>query len=262
MMGSDSERRFILQMIESGKISAGEGLRLLQALPAEDDPGLELEAAADPHTAPAPDPFPDQDEPSPVWTGAAPSAPETGSTAALHTEGAQEWEPPKLEAESGEVLHPGRSGQAVLTPDIQGWRRWWMLPLWTGVGITVLGALILYRVQQAAGVSFWLFCSSLPFLLGVALIVLAWQSRAAHWVHIRVDQKPGTWPQRIAISFPIPLGPAVWFLRTFKGRIPGLEESSVDEILQALRSSGTPQAPVFIEVDEGEDGEHVQVFVG
>ena len=48
-MSDESERRLILQMIESGKISAAEGLQLLQALEASEElppPPEEIQGSA------------------------------------------------------------------------------------------------------------------------------------------------------------------------------------------------------------------------
>ncbi len=51
-MANDDERRIILEMIDSGKITAEEGLHLLESLPEDDsddaeDEGEEAEASAD-----------------------------------------------------------------------------------------------------------------------------------------------------------------------------------------------------------------------
>ena len=212
-MTTDNERGMILGMIESGKITAEEGLGLLKAL------------------SPAQDQYPEEEN-------ALPSSAEAGEEAA----GAGTGTP-----------HP--------TPPVAaGWRGWWQYPLWAGVIITVLGALLLYWAQQAYGLGLLFLCAWLPFLVGILLIALAWQSRTQRWVHLRVDQRPGDWPPRIAISLPV--APLAWFVRTFKTWIPSLQEPAVDEILRALEENTSQENPLFIEVDEGEHGERVQIFIG
>lgn len=240
-MASESERRLILEMIESGRITAEDGLRLLQALPAEpeaellDDErqSLALDAAdAEPPGTPIV-----EETPSPVELSAAPG-------------GAYQEEPP-----------PPVSAPAQ-TPDFDRWRRWWMLPLWVGVGITVLGAWLMFAAQQSSGFGFWFLCAWIPFALGLLLIVVAWGSRTARWLHLRVQQQEGEWPRNIAISFPLPLRFTGWFVRSFRGRIPGLEEASIDELLNAVEHSTSPDTPLYVEVEDGERGERVQIYIG
>jgi hypothetical protein len=96
----------------------------------------------------------------------------------------------------------------------------------------------------------------------VVLIVMSWGSRTARWLHVRVRQRPGEWPQNIAFSFPIPLRMTAWFLRVFGDFIPGLHGTSVDELIVALGDSTSPENPLYIEVEDDEDGERVEVFIG
>jgi hypothetical protein len=152
---------------------------------------------------------------------------------------------------------------AALPPEAKKWRRWWAIPLWIGVGLTVLGGALLYAaVQSTGGVNFWFFCAGVPFTLGVLAIILAWQSRTAPWLHLRVQQAPGETPQRIAISFPLPIRPAVWFLRTFKPKIPAMEDQALDQVILAVGENTSPENPIYIQVDEGENGEKVEIYIG
>jgi SHOCT-like domain len=226
-MSIDNERRLILDMIENGKITADEGLGLLNALIDSDGQFSEVEAELLPNG--------EQDEAA-VTAGSstlpeASVAPETAS-----------------------------EKSAVSPPIAERWRTWWQYPLWTGVMVTVLGALLMYWAQQTYGIGFLFLCAWIPLMTGIFLMALAWQSRSERWLHLRVEQPPGDWPRRIAISFPV--APVAWFVRTFKGRITGLQEASVDEFLHALEENTSPDNPLFIEVAEGEHGESVQIFIG
>jgi len=146
--------------------------------------------------------------------------------------------------------------------EIEKWRRWWMIPLWVGVGITTLGGILMYWAWAANGFGFWFACAWFPFLLGVGAMALAWGSRTARWLHLRVQQKPGQKPERIAISFPIPLGLTAWFLRNFGGLIPHMDATGMDELVLGLKDSATAEEPLYIEVDEEDNGERVQIFIG
>lgn len=139
-----------------------------------------------------------------------------------------------------------------------------MIPLWIGVGITVIGGLLMAWAYQATGFSFWFGCSWLPFLLGIAVMAMAWSSRTARWLHLRVQQEPGEWPRTIAFSFPLPLRFAAWVMRTFGQFIPKVNETGVDfdQLIEVLENSTNSDTPFYVEVDEGENGEKVQIYIG
>ncbi len=146
-------------------------------------------------------------------------------------------------------------------PDFDRWRRWWLVPLWAGVGVLLLGALLMFWAISTAGVGLLLACAAVPFGLGVLLMALAAASRSARWMHIRVDTGQNAWPRSIRLSFPLPIRLTAWALRTFGHRIPGLADHGVDELVMAVAESSTPEAPLYVDVHEG-DGEHVQVYIG
>lgn len=204
-MPGEAERMQILQMIEDGKVSAAEGLRLLDAL----NSAPAAEAAPEPEPAGAP------------------------ASAALPDE------------------------------DLNRWRRWWIVPMWIGTGIVLVGALLMYAAYSATGhLGFWFGCATLPFILGVIVMALAGFSQSARWLHVRVKTGQEEWPRNIAISFPLPIGLTAWFLRTFGSRIPKLRETGVDELIMALGEHTSAESPLYINVDEGGHGEKVQVYIG
>jgi hypothetical protein len=133
--------------------------------------------------------------------------------------------------------------------------------MWVGVSIFLVGALLMYWAWSASGFGFWFACTWFPFLLGVAVMALAWSSRTARWLHLRVHQKPGSKPERIAISLPIPLRLTAWALRTFGKRIPNMENTGLDEVILALDAT-SPEAPFYLEVEEGANGERVEIYIG
>lgn len=259
-MEDKSEHMRILEMIESGKISVEEGLGLLAALEGTPESGEEgplapatevasLSGVIDATRYTAPD-APDLSEPIPPPSPFNDAA--TGSTSEA---------PSPAPAAAPEILIE-KSG-ASLPPDAAKWRRWWVIPLWIGVGFTVVGGVLLYAaVQAAGGVNFWFFCAAVPFTLGLLAIILAWQSRTSPWLHLRVQQAPGETPQRIAISLPLPTGLAAWFLRTFGRKIPAMQEQALDEVILAVGKNASPDNPIYIQVDEGEDGEKVEIYIG
>jgi hypothetical protein len=69
-------------------------------------------------------------------------------------------------------------------------------------------------------------------------------------------------PRNITLAFPLPLGLAAWFLRNFGSAIRGMKNTNVDEIIQVLDATGKSGAPLIINANDNEDGEHVQVYIG
>jgi hypothetical protein len=142
-------------------------------------------------------------------------------------------------------------------------RRFAMIPLWIGVFISVVSAWALYSVQQAAGVNFWFFCLLVPLLFGVLLIALGAGGQSSKWLYVNVDRRNAEdWPRNITLGFPLPFGLTAWFLRNFGHNIRGMQNTNVDDIIQILDATGKSDAPLIINANDSEDGEHVQVYIG
>ena len=142
-------------------------------------------------------------------------------------------------------------------------RRFAMIPLWIGVFLAVMSAWGIYSIQQNAGVNFWFFCLMIPLLLGVLLIALGAGGQGSKWLYVNVDRREAhDWPQNITLGFPLPLGLTAWFLRNFGHNIRSMRKTNVDEIIQVLDATGKSSAPFIVNVNDDEDGEHVQVYIG
>jgi hypothetical protein len=149
-------------------------------------------------------------------------------------------------------------------------RRFAMIPLWIGVFLTVFSAWGIYSVQQRAGLNFWFFFLMFPLLLGVLLIALGAGGQTSRWLYVNVDRRNAhDGPRNITFGFPLPLGLAAWFLRTFGHNIHGMRTTgeavpwtNVEEIIQVLDATGKSGAPLIINANDNEDGEHVQVYIG
>ncbi len=222
-MIAKNERWQILEMIEQGLITADEGVRLLQALEGVTS-GKQVPGEATIETAEPPSP---QDA----------SAAETNES-------------------------QGKAGNEPIRANLARWRRWWSLPFWVGVGILLLGAGLMAWAIQTSGLGWWFACAWIPFALGLAVTFLAWNSRTARWLHLRIRRKPGEEPATFALSLPLPMRLTAWFLRTFGHHIPHLQTTGLDEVLLALEQSTSSQEPFYVEVDEGEDGERIEVYIG
>jgi len=165
-----------------------------------------------------------------------------------------------IEAESGSG--GAGSGAAEFDQVRRRAMRFAMIPLWVGVILTVLSAWWMYSVQQNAGLNFWFFCLSMPFLLGILLIALGAGSGSSRWLYVNVDRShQADWPKNITIALPLPLGLVGWFLKNFGSHIEGLKKTTIDEVLMAVSMAKSVTEPLIIHVDD-DGGERVQVFIG
>ncbi len=221
---TDQERSQVLKMIENGKITPEEGLHLLQTL--EQNPAEDEIRAA---------------------------KAEAGSSSAREAAA----ERPEGAKKSGLETDP----RIARIKDIV--RRLWLVPLAIGIGLTVLGGWSMYANMHTAYISGWFYCLGLPvLLLGVAIIAAAAGTRKARWLFVDVHQKPGERPQRIFLGFPLPLKFTAWFLRRVGHRIPDLKKTNVDEVIEVIETGFTGEEPLIVNVDEGGEGERVQVYIG
>jgi len=212
--------RQILDMVEQGQLSAEEGLRLINAMSGKTTSVLD----------------------SDVIDGKAANATEI------------------IFGEDEEVEKPRIS--EVEKQRINQLKRWWVLPFGIGLLITTLGAIWMYMgyTRNGFGFGFGFWLAWIPFLLGVFIVAVSFQTNRSVWLHVRIRQKPGETPQRISISLPMPIGLTRWFFSAFGNHIPGLRDQPLDNIPEILAHL-SPEEPFYVHVNE-EDGEEVEVFIG
>jgi hypothetical protein len=129
-----------------------------------------------------------------------------------------------------------------------------------GGGIVLLGAIlaaIVYATRAARG---WgICCGWIPMILGAIIMLLAWWSRTAKWLHVRIKEKG---KRKIAFSLPVPLSVAAWGLRIAQPFVPQLRDTGVDDLIIALRDAPSGDEPITIDVEDSDDGEQVQLYFG
>lgn len=156
---------------------------------------------------------------------------------------------------------PPPVGQTVeddLEERLASWKRWWMIPLWVGMGIFAIGA-ALVALGDIYQWKFWFVCGFFPLLLGLAAMLVAWWSQGAHWVHLRIREHNG---HRVNLSFPIPLRITRWAFQLFGQRIPGMREQPavLDNLGPLLKEMEKNHEPIAVEVNEP-DGDEVRVYI-
>jgi hypothetical protein len=136
--------------------------------------------------------------------------------------------------------------------------RFWVYPLYLGVGIVVLGALVLYAVYSASAGWGWALCGWPIFLTGVLVVATAWWLRTARWVHVRVRGK-----ENVTISIPLPLKLTAWAFKIAKPFVPQFKDTGVDEVILGMADTlGKDGQPLYVDVQDDDKGEHVQVYIG
>jgi len=254
-MSNQEKEVEILSKVASGELSAEEGLRQLKTLDAAVEAEIPSPLGAPVSASFVAAPVAPPAAPAPVIAPERVTAPPAAPVPAAPPAAPVPPEPVKRVAAQVEP------DERELTREMTRWKRWWMIPFWVGVVITVAGAGLVYWGYTATrfGWGFWLAWP--PFLFGLLVMIVGWQSQKARWLHVRIRQKPGEKPGMIVISLPLPLRLSAWFLRVFGRYIPEVKGKGIDEILLALEQSVSADAPFYVNV-EGDDGEHVEVFIG
>ena len=166
-----------------------------------------------------------------------------------------------------EVIEPFVSYERTGAPEFEAIkaraRRFSLIPLWTGILITVFSAWGVYAIQQNVGVNFWTYFMILPLMLGVLLIALGSGGRSSRWLYVDVDRRdarPGDGPRHITLGFPVPFGLVAWFLESFGHNINGMSTNKVNGIVQMMNATKDSEEPLMINVEDGDA--HVQVYIG
>jgi hypothetical protein len=163
------------------------------------------------------------------------------------------------EAIQGEIVEP------VEPPDMDRFRRFWQYPFFISLAVLIavgFGLRSMYQASEGA-MTFWFFCVLSLFILTFILTALAFISRSAPWLHIRIKGKEGN---KIAISLPLPMGLAQWGIGIARNFVPESEQANLDMAATFIRTArhnlnGPDVEPLMINVDD-EDGDQVQVFIG
>jgi len=199
----NEEQKHILKMVESGRISAEEGAKLLKLV--SDAEGEDSEQPQPAQGAPA---MTGQDERDKYWAQARP---------------------------------------------------FWFCGLSCGLLLLLLGGAMATTMHQQGRVGVWTwFCGWIPLCVGLLIVTLAAWARTAPWIHLRVVGSD----DRITISLPLPLGLSAFGLRIARRFVPKLRETGVDEAIVALGDELRSGQPIVIEVEDEEEGEHVQICIG
>jgi hypothetical protein len=133
---------------------------------------------------------------------------------------------------------------------------WWLIPFSVGLAGTAAGL----GLSQLGG--WWWVCAGPLMLLSLTVVIITAASSQSPWVHIRIRTGADDGHRKINLHLPLPVRLTAWGLRTFGANIPGLDQTSIDELIMSLEGNISRDTPIHIEVHDDEGGEHVEVFMG
>ncbi len=162
-----------------------------------------------------------------------------------------------LNSEYGSVIGAGPEFEEVKARA----QRFAQIPLWIGICTTVLASYWLFTLVQNSNYGFWFACAWFPLMLGILLLALSSGGMNSRWVYVDVQQGQEQWPQHITLGLPLPLGLVGWFLRNFRHQLHGARNVDIDEMLDLL-TKATREEPLVVNVQDDEDGDSVQVYIG
>lgn len=139
------------------------------------------------------------------------------------------------------------------------WAKFWVYPMMAGGIALILGSLVIGMIYATGAALGWLVCGWLPMLLGLLVVFLALWSRQATWMHLRISEGG---QRKMAFSFPLPLTLAAWTIRIAEPFVPQLRETGVDDLILALRESASLGEPFSIDVQDDQEGERVELYIG
>jgi hypothetical protein len=177
-----------------------------------------------------------------------------------------ELPPPQTDAPSAEDWAPAPEPADGLPPIREPvervhnpWAGLWMLLLFAGVVVLFMGVFIVTLASGADATWGSLLCGWPLILLGLLVALLGIWSRRATWMHVRIKEKG---KRKIAFSFPLPLTLAAWVVRVAQPFVPQLQDTGVDDLIISLRESAALGQPFSIDVQDDEEGEQVQIYIG
>jgi hypothetical protein len=133
--------------------------------------------------------------------------------------------------------------------------------MYAGLFLFVCGALAIFPLYSESGSWLLVACGWPIFIIGLLAMLAAWLARKARWIHIRITNVDGS-KRNIKLSFPLPLRLSAWALKIGSRFVPQLKDTRVDETIVALSEGLKTDQPLYVDVQEGENGERVQVYIG
>lgn len=141
--------------------------------------------------------------------------------------------------------------------------RWWIVSYTIGVIFPTMGSIWLHLGWNARQFGFGVWLAWVPFTLGIILMSLSWRPRASHWLHLRVQRRPGRRPSVISFSIPLPFGFIKWVSRNFGQYFPpDVQGIDLEELIDELAMSVSSDNSIYIWVNDAKEQQQVEIWIG
>jgi hypothetical protein len=155
---------------------------------------------------------------------------------------------------SAPVAEGGRPGPEFPMPRLV--QVAWQVVFGVGVAVLAGGGLLLARAYGREGTlgPTW---GWVVFVLGLLVLLWGWWLQRARWFYLRVREHDGA---AFTVALPLPLGLVVGVLRVAEPFFPQLQDVEADQLILAMRDELENERSFAISVDEGEDGDQVELY--
>jgi hypothetical protein len=143
------------------------------------------------------------------------------------------------------------------------WKNWWMIPFVIFTVLTILSGFLVFTTYQNTGLGVGFWFALLFLLLMLAGMIVSILSARAPWLHIRIRRKGQGRGRNINLSFPLPLGAAFWVTKHVRGVIPPhLQDKDIPGAISSLKETINREQPIEIHVDDDDDDQEVNIYIG
>lgn len=157
-----------------------------------------------------------------------------------------------LEALEGDQPAPPPSRDHSMT--VSSAERWW----WLALAIPAL-AMMLLGAWLVSLQGWWLLPAILLLLAGGLLFAVGVMSANSPWIRLRVNASRSSAGRSIVVHLPLPLRSVGWLARLLGKNSSILEDTALDELIDALAQEGRSGPTLGIDVERSDGGERIRV---
>lgn len=132
---------------------------------------------------------------------------------------------------------------------------WWLIFVAVGALLAVLAGLWMSADLRDGGIGLGFFCAWIPLFIGVLLLLFGWFARQGPWAHVQVKSNKAEGRVKVNVDVPLPIGVAGKALHLVGDRVPGLDQTDVDKLINALEQASRDGEPIHIQANS-KDGEN------
>lgn len=163
------------------------------------------------------------------------------------------------EPEAGTAFEPSAGGEMVEADEAPERPAFVSVLCWVifgvGVGALAAGGWMLARAyaHHGPGAAWgWVI-----LVVGLLAMALGWWLRQARWFYLRFRERDGS---RFRLALPLPLSMVAWLVRVAKPFVPQLGEMEVEALILAMERELREGRSCVVRVDEGGDGDQVEMY--